>query len=63
MARIQIFGALDRVVQQLQIHVEPDRKDVAALFTAQKVARAAHFQILEGDLESAAELGVIADDL
>ena len=42
--------------EQLDVHVEAHRADVAVLLAAQDIARAAQFQIERGDLESGAEV-------
>ena len=42
--------------QQLDVHVEADRADVAVLFAAQDIARAAQFEIQRGDFESGAQV-------
>ena len=47
------------MLEQLAIEFKSDGGDVAALFRAEQISRAANFQIAHGDLETAAERGVL----
>ena len=52
-----------RLLEQLQIGLDADRRDVAALLAAQEVAGAADFEIAGGDTEARAEVGELAQRL
>ena len=52
-----------RLLQHLRVHLEADRRDVAALLVAQQVAGAADLQVAHGDLEAGAQLGVVGQRL
>ena len=49
----------DRLLEHLDVQLEPDRRDVAGLLVAEQVAGAADLQIAHGDAQPAAELGVV----
>ena len=51
----------DALFEQLAVKLEANRHDMAALFRAEQVARAANFQVAHGDFEAAAQHGVLLD--
>ena len=48
------------MAEQLAVKLEADADNVAALFGAEEVARAAEFEVAHGDAETRAELVVLA---
>ena len=66
MARTLVLDLLalelpDRLLEQLHVHVEADRLDVAALLAAEQVAGAADLEVERRDAEAAAEIAELAD--
>ncbi len=59
--RLLALELVHRLFQQPDVHVEPDRADVAVLLAAQNIARAAQFQIERGDLESGAQIAELLE--
>src|SRR5436190_24327827 len=61
--RFNFFAFLrgNALLEQLAIQFETDRGDVAALFSAQKIAGAANFKVAHRDFESAPEGRVLLD--
>ena len=51
----------DGLLEQLHVHLEADRLDVAALLAAEQVARAANLEVERRHAEPAAEVGELAD--
>ena len=49
----------DRLAEQLDVELEPERRDMARLLGAQEVARAADLEVAHRDREAGAELGVV----
>src|SRR5581483_1279276 len=55
------FERGDALFEKLAIKLEPDRRDVPALFWAKEVSRPADFEIAHGDSETAAQARVLFD--
>ena len=55
------FELLDRLLEELHVHVEADRVDLPALLAAEQVAGAADLEVERGDAEAAAEIAELAD--
>ena len=51
----------DGLLEQLHVHLEADRVDLAALLAAEQVAGAANLEIERGDAEPAAEVAELLD--
>ena len=51
----------DRVFEQLDVHVEANGFDVAALLAAEQIAGAANLEVERGDAEAAAEIAELAN--
>ena len=49
----------DRLLEHLDIELEPDRRDMAGLLVAEQVARTPDLQVPHGDAQPAAELRVV----
>ena len=52
---------LDRLVEQRDVELEADRRDVARLLVAEQVAGAAQLEVAHRDREARAELGVVGE--
>ena len=51
----------DRLAEELEVELEPDRRDVARLLRAEEVAGAADLEVAHRDREPRAELGVVGE--
>ncbi len=51
----------DRLAHHPYVEIEADAGDMAGLFTAEEVARAADLQVLHGDVHARTHLGVLGD--
>src|SRR4249919_571915 len=51
----------DRLVEHLDVELEPERGDVTRLLGAEEVAGAADLEVAHGDLETGAQLRVVCD--
>src|SRR5437867_13307560 len=51
----------DGLLEQLHVHLEPERFDMPALLTSEQIARATNLEVQCGDAESAAKVAELLD--